>query len=121
MLDRNTKMVLSLQGWVVVPVQVPPVISASKEKFLLCIVTLPFLFEGKVRQEQAKIGIEKLRKQVDSLVINNNKLREYTEILVLKLDFQKRMKFCNRLRGIAEVITHHYTQNIDLRDANSFV
>jgi cell division protein FtsZ len=24
----------------------------------------PFLFEGKVRQEQAKIGIEKLRKQV---------------------------------------------------------
>jgi cell division protein FtsZ len=30
-----------------------------------------------VRQEQALIGIEKLRKQVDSLiVINNNKLRE---------------------------------------------
>jgi cell division protein FtsZ len=52
------------------------------------IVTLPFLFEGKVRQEQAKIGIEKLRKQVDSLiVINNNKLRDM-EILVLKLVFK---------------------------------
>jgi cell division GTPase FtsZ len=64
------------------------------------IVTLPFLFEGKVRQEQAKIGIEKLRKQVDSLiVINNNKLKS-TEILVLKLDFQKRMKFGNRLREL---------------------
>jgi cell division protein FtsZ len=35
------------------------------------IVTLPFLFEGKVRQEQAKIGIEKLRKQVDSLIVIN--------------------------------------------------
>jgi cell division GTPase FtsZ len=63
------------------------------------IVTLPFLFEGKVRQEQAKIGIEKLRKQVDSLiVINNNKLKS-TEILVLKLDFQKRMKFGNNASG----------------------
>jgi cell division GTPase FtsZ len=39
--------------------------------------------------------------------------------LVLKLDFQKRMKFGNRLKGIAEVITHHYTQNIDLRDAKT--
>jgi cell division protein FtsZ len=38
--------------------------------------------------------------------------------LVLKLD-QKRMKFGNRPRGIAEVITHHYTQNIDLRDAKT--
>jgi cell division GTPase FtsZ len=41
-----------------------------------------------VRQEQALIGIEKLRKQVDSLiVINNNKLK-YTGILVSKQDFQ---------------------------------
>jgi cell division protein FtsZ len=39
-------------------------------------------------------GIEKLRKQVDSLiVINNNKLREVYEILVSKQDFQKQMKF----------------------------
>jgi cell division GTPase FtsZ len=29
------------------------------------------------------------------------------------------MKFGNRLKGIAEVITHHYTQNIDLRDAKT--
>jgi cell division protein FtsZ len=44
---------------------------AKEEKFLLGIVTLPFLFEGKVRQEQAKIGIEKnYAKQVDSLLLS---------------------------------------------------
>jgi cell division protein FtsZ len=37
-----------------------PVIALAKEREILTvgIVTLPFLFEGKVRQEQAKIGIE---------------------------------------------------------------
>jgi cell division protein FtsZ len=63
----------------------------AKEREILTvgIVTLPFLFEGKVRQEQAKIGIEKLRKQVDSLiVINNNKLRVYGN-LGFKAGFSK--------------------------------
>jgi cell division protein FtsZ len=60
--------------------------------------------------EQALIGIEKLRKQVDSLiVINNNKLREYTGILVSKQDFQKRMSFGNSLKRLLE-ITHHYSK-----------
>ena len=41
------------------------------------IVTMPFQFEGKMRNEQAQIGIEKLRAEVDSLVvINNNKFVE---------------------------------------------
>jgi cell division protein FtsZ len=52
------------------------------------IVTLPFLFEGKVRQEQAKIGIEKLRKQVDSLIVIN-KLREVYGNLGFKAGFSK--------------------------------
>jgi cell division protein FtsZ len=55
------KMVLSLQEWVVVPAGAAPVIAQlAKEREILTvgIVTLPFLFEGKVRQEQAKIGIE---------------------------------------------------------------
>jgi cell division protein FtsZ len=60
MLDRNTKMVLSLQGWVVVPAGAAPVIAQlAKEREILTVgIVLPFLFEGKVRQEQAKIGIE---------------------------------------------------------------
>jgi cell division protein FtsZ len=85
------------------------------------IVTLPFTFEGKFRLEQAQVGINKLRKQVDSLiVINNNKLREVYGNLGFKAGFSKADEvLATASRGIAEVITHHYTQNIDLKDAKT--
>ena len=85
------------------------------------IVTTPFLFEGKMRNEQAQKGIEKLREYVDSLVvINNNKLREVYGNLGFKAGFSKADEVLSTAaRGIAEVITHHYTQNIDLKDAKT--
>jgi cell division protein FtsZ len=85
------------------------------------IVTSPFSFEGKVRQEQAAKGIEILRGDVDSLVvINNNKLRDVYGNLGFKAGFAKADEvLATAARGIAEVITHHYTQNIDLRDAKT--
>ena len=85
------------------------------------IVTMPFEFEGKMRCQQAQIGIEKLRSNVDSLiVINNNKLREVYGNLGFKAGFSKADEVLSTAaRGIAEVITHHYTQNIDLRDAKT--
>ncbi|MNE04222.1 Cell division protein FtsZ [compost metagenome] len=101
----------------------PVIAQLAKEREILTvgIVTIPFQFEGKVRQEQAIIGIEKLRKQVDSLiVINNNKLREVYGNLGFKAGFSKADEvLATASRGIAEVITHHYTQNIDLRDAKT--
>ncbi len=85
------------------------------------IVTMPFEFEGKMRCQQAQVGIEKLRTNVDSLiVINNNKLREVYGNLGFKAGFSKADEVLSTAaRGIAEVITHHYTQNIDLRDAKT--
>ena len=85
------------------------------------IVTTPFHFEGKIRNIQANKGIEKLRKVVDSLVIvNNNKLREVYGNLGFKAGFSKADEVLSTAaRGIAEVITHHYTQNIDLKDAKT--
>jgi cell division protein FtsZ len=85
------------------------------------IVTTPFGFEGKIRNEQAQIGIEKLRDQVDSLIIiNNNKLREVYGNLGFKAGFSKADEVLSTAsKGIAEVITHHYTQNIDLKDAKT--
>ena len=85
------------------------------------IVTIPFSFEGKMRNEQAQRGIEKLRSHVDSLVvINNNKLREVYGNLGFKAGFSKADEVLSTAAtGIAEVITHHYTQNIDLRDAKT--
>ena len=85
------------------------------------IVTIPFSFEGKMRNEQAQNGIEQLRENVDSLVvINNNKLREVYGNLGFKAGFSKADEvLATAAAGIAEVITHHYTQNIDLRDAKT--
>lgn len=85
------------------------------------IVTMPFQFEGKTRNEQAQQGLNNLRKHVDSLiVINNNKLREVYGDLGFKQGFAKADEVLAKAsRGIAEVITNHYTQNIDLRDAKT--
>jgi cell division protein FtsZ len=85
------------------------------------IVTMPFAFEGKRRSKQAQLGIDQLRQNVDSLiVINNNKLREVYGNLGFKAGFSKADEVLSTAsKGIAEVITHHYKQNIDLHDAKT--
>ncbi|CAM1351016.1 cell division protein FtsZ [Tenacibaculum crassostreae] len=85
------------------------------------IVTMPFQFEGRMRSKQAQKGIDELRKNVDSLiVINNNKLREVYGNLGFKAGFSKADEvLATAAKGIAEVITHHYKQNIDLHDAKT--
>ncbi len=125
MLETNTKMIFITAGMGggTGTGAAPIIAQLAKERDILTvgIVTIPFLFEGKVRQEQAIIGIERLRKHVDSLiVINNNKLREVYGNLGFKAGFSKAdAVLATASRGIAEVITHHYTQNIDLRDAKT--
>ena len=125
MLDSNTKMVFITAGMGggTGTGAAPVIAQLAKERDILTvgIVTIPFQFEGKVRQEQALLGVEKLRKQVDSLiVINNNKLREVYGNLGFKEGFSKADEvLATASRGIAEVITHHYTQNIDLKDAKT--
>ncbi|AZJ32611.1 MULTISPECIES: cell division protein FtsZ [Tenacibaculum] len=85
------------------------------------IVTMPFQFEGRMRSKQAQKGIDDLRDNVDSLiVINNNKLREVYGNLGFKAGFSKADEvLATAAKGIAEVITHHYKQNIDLHDAKT--
>ena len=125
MLDSNTKMVFITAGMGggTGTGAAPIIAQLAKERDILTvgIVTKPFQFEGKVRYEQALLGVEKLRKQVDSLiVINNNKLREVYGNLGFKEGFSKADEvLATASRGIAEVITHHYTQNIDLKDAKT--
>jgi len=125
MLDTNTKMVFITAGMGggTGTGAAPVIAQLAKERGILTvgIVTKPFQFEGKVRYEQALQGVDKLRKQVDSLiVINNNKLREVYGNLGFKAGFSKADEvLATASRGIAEVITHHYTQNIDLKDAKT--
>ncbi|MEY8850190.1 cell division protein FtsZ [Psychroserpens sp. XS_ASV72] len=125
MLDSNTKMVFITAGMGggTGTGAAPIIAKLAKEMDILTvgIVTMPFQFEGKTRIEQAQKGIETLRGHVDSLiVINNNKLREVYGNLGFKAGFSKADEVLSTAsKGIAEVITHHYTQNIDLRDAKT--
>ena len=125
MLDKNTKMVFITAGMGGgTGTGAAPIISnLAMEMGILTvgIVTMPFVFEGKIRTEQANLGLEKLRNNVDSLVvINNNKLREMYGNLGVKEGFTKADEvLATAAKGIAEVITNHYTQNIDLKDAKT--
>ncbi|MDC1321035.1 cell division protein FtsZ [Flavobacteriaceae bacterium] len=125
MLNVNTKMVFITAGMGggTGTGAAPVIAQMAKEMDILTvgIVTMPFSFEGKVRNDQAQIGIETLREHVDSLVvINNNKLRDVYGNLGFKAGFSKADEVLSTAsKGIAEVITHHYTQNIDLRDAKT--
>ena len=125
MFETNTKMVFITAGMGGgTGTGAAPIISRlAKQMEILTvgIVTMPFHFEGKIRTDQAKIGVDKLRKEVDALiVINNNKLRNIYGNLGFKEGFAKADEvLATASKGIAEVITHHYTQNIDLKDAKT--
>ena len=101
----------------------PIIAEFAKELDILTvgIVTIPFDFEGKTRQIQAQKGLKKLKKIVDSLIIiNNNKLRQVYGNLGFKEGFSKADEvLATAAKGIAQVTTHHYTQNIDLKDAKT--
>jgi len=125
MLNVNTKMVFITAGMGggTGTGAAPIIAQMAREMNILTvgIVTTPFTFEGKIRNDQAQAGIEKFRHHVDSLIIiNNNKLREVYGNLGFKAGFSKADEVLSTAsKGIAEVITHHYTQNIDLKDAKT--
>jgi cell division protein FtsZ len=124
-LESNTKMVFITAGMGggTGTGAAPVIARLAKEAGILTvgILTTPFQFEGRSRLKQAEEGIEEMRKHVDSLiVINNNKLREVYGNLGFKAGFTKADEVVAiAVRGIAEVITHQYNINIDLRDAKT--
>ena len=85
------------------------------------IVTLPFSFEGKRRQQQAQEGIAELRKNVDALlVISNDKLREEYGNMKLTEAFKKADDVLKiAAKGIAEIITVTGYVNVDFEDVNN--
>ena len=101
----------------------PIVAQVAKELDILtvAIVTLPFEFEGKRRLEQAYSGLEKLRENVDSLIIiNNDRLAEqYPDLDYEEAFSQANEVLTNAAKGMAEVITAPFKVNIDFRDAKT--
>ena len=85
------------------------------------IVTIPFLFEGNKKIDQALDGVEEIAKQVDALrVINNERLREiYPDLNVLSAFEMADNTLSIAARSIAEIITTHGIINLDFRDVGT--
>ena len=101
----------------------PVIARVSKELGILTvgIVTIPFLFEGAPKIDQALDGVEEMAKHVDALlVINNERLRQiYPDYSVLNA-FAKADDTLNvAVRSITEIITVHGLINLDFNDVRS--
>lgn len=86
------------------------------------IVTKPFNCEGKRRAAQAELGIEELKKHVDTLiVIPNQKLLsivERTTSLIDAFNYANEVLY-NATRGISELITVPGLINVDFADVRT--
>ena len=86
------------------------------------VVTRPFGFEGKRRAGQADLGIEKLRSEVDTLiVIPNDRLLSISDRHVSVLDAFKAADqvLLSGVQGITDLITTPGLINLDFADVKS--
>ncbi len=124
-LESNTKMVFITAGMGggTGTGAAPVIARVAKELGILTvgIVTIPFSFEGKKRKQQAEMGLEDMRKSVDTLlVINNDKLREMFGNLSLGNAFAQADDVLARAaKGIAEVISVTGYVNVDFNDVST--
>jgi cell division protein FtsZ len=97
-------------------------IAKSVGALVVGIVTKPFLSEGKKRLAQAELGIEELKKHVDTLiVIPNQKLLDIIDRmtpLVEAFDIANQVLY-NATRGISELITIPGFINVDFADVRT--
>ncbi len=101
----------------------PVIAKVAKDMGILTvgIVTVPFMFEGRKRSQQADWGLKEIRESVDTLlIIRNDKLRELYGNLTLKQAFSHADEvLCIAAKGIAEVITLIGTVNVDMNDVKT--
>ena len=101
----------------------PVIAQACRERGILTvgIVTVPFMFEGRRRNQQASEGLEAMRAAVDTLlIIRNDKLRELFGNQTIRSAFANADQIlCTAAKGIAEVITLTGEINVDMNDVNT--
>ena len=102
----------------------PIVAGIAKELGILTvgIVTKPFAFEGKKRMTQALLGIEELRKNVDTLVvIPNDRLLDISNNKTSLMDAFKTADEILRqgVQGISDLITDTGLINVDFADVTT--
>ena len=101
----------------------PIIAQTAKEMGILTvgIVTIPFLFEGNKKIDQALDGVEEMSKHVDALlVINNERLRDvYSDISVLNALGKADDTLSVAAKSIAEIITIRGKINLDFNDVKT--
>jgi cell division protein FtsZ len=103
-----------------------PVVAEQAKKqgsLTIAIVTLPFTMEGNSRYENAMVGLERLRKIVDTLiVIPNDKLLELAPDLPINTAFKVADEILtSSVKGIAELVTRAGLVNLDFADIKAIM
>jgi cell division protein FtsZ len=101
----------------------PIIAKTAKDMGILTvgIVTIPFVFEGNKKIDQALDGVEEMSKHVDALlVINNERLRDvYSDISVLNAFGKADDTLSIAAKSIAEIITIRGKINLDFNDVKT--
>lgn len=104
----------------------PVVAEIARELDILtvAIVTRPFLFEGKIRDRNARKGIDELRKSVDTIiVIPNQKLLTIVDRSTALMDAFKTADdvLHQATKGISDLISVHGLVNLDFADVKTIM
>jgi cell division protein FtsZ len=101
----------------------PIIASVARDMGILSvgIVTMPFVFEGKKRKQQAEQGLEEMKKYVDTLlVIGNDKLRDiYGNLKMSEAFAHADNVLTGAAKSIAEIISINLHINVDFNDVKT--
>ncbi len=105
---------------------IPVIAEEAKKRGILTIgiVTKPFSFEGKLRSTRANLGIDKLKPNVNALiVISNDKLLQNTESNVSILNAFKMTDNILKqgIQSITDIINSVGTINVDFADVKTIL
>ena len=101
----------------------PVIAKIAKEMGILTVgvVTIPFVFEGRKKIHQALAGVERMKENVDAmLVINNERLRDINPQMEISEAFSAADNvLLNAVKGISEMITVEGHINVDFQDVKT--
>jgi cell division protein FtsZ len=101
-----------------------PVVAEEAKRMgalVVAVVTKPFVFEGKLREQKAVNGVDALRPHVDTLIVlpNQRVLAEYGQKPCFEAFKLADEVLLNAVRGISEIVITRQLINIDFADVRA--
>ena len=104
----------------------PVVAEIAREMNILTVgvVTKPFIFEGPIREKNAKIGLDAFKKIVDTIIVIPN--QKLLSIIERTTTFRDAFKLADEVlssatRGISEIILKHGDIQVDFADVKAIM